>query len=103
MKQNKTLWIVGIIIVLGLMIFQTGIFQKEKEGVFIECYDSEGNLLSTIQMPKTMDLMATIEYETEDIIQLDPDTATIKLIVIAENTGTAPLTTSYISGVLTDI
>ena len=91
----------NILIVIGALVLIYFLFLRPavpREGVVIEAYDINGRLIDTITLSRG-DLQS-IYYEPDTIVQLPPDTASIKFFITTENTGNIPLTATYLSGLL---
>jgi len=95
MENKNILIIVGAIVLIYFLFLQPAV---PREGVVINAYDENGRLLDTIEMSRG-DLQM-IYYEPDTIVQLPPDTASIKFIVTVENDGNMPIEATYLSGLL---
>ena len=99
MENKEILILFGIIGVIVYFAFLQPAVPRE--GVVIEAFDSEGNLIKEITLSRG-ELQAVVA-ETEPVVQLPEGTATIKFFVTVENTGDIPLEASYISGLLEQV
>ena len=99
MENKEILMLFGIIGVIVYFLFLQPAVPRE--GIVINAYDSEGNLIKEISLSRG-DLQAVVA-ETEPIIQLPPNTATIKFDITIENTGDIPLQATYLSGLLEQV
>jgi len=98
MENKNILIIVGIVALIYFLFLRPAV---PREGVVINAYDSEGNLIKEITLSRG-ELQAVVA-ESEPVIQLPPDTATIKFNIIVENTGNMPLEATYLSGLLEQV
>ena len=94
----------NILIVIGALVLIYFLFLRPavpREGVVINCYDSDGNLLGDVELSRGE--LQTIYIEGDEIVQLLPGTATVKFNVTVQNTGNIPLTATYLSGLLESV
>ena len=96
MKDNKNLLVLVAVVLIVYFLFLRPV--QPRAGIIINAYDPDGVLIKQISLSRGE--LQAVYMQTDSIIPIPSDTATVTFEVIVENTGNVPIEATYMNGLL---